>query len=580
MKVFIRTLITRDVAKVNKKDQAEIRKKAERIVKESGMQEQSDRERLIYELKVHQIELELQNEELKESQLELQKNRKLFESFFEMAPIGYFILDKEGVIHDVNYVGAKILKTGRKYLYQKPFVVFLPKIYHKIFFDHIKKTIESGEKLPIELQLTDRSGDKLWVHLETVLSSLGDKKDHILTAVLDMTERKKMEEDILFAREEAIKANKVKSMFLANMSHEIRTPMNGILSMSELALNTPLEPDQKKYLEAVYNSAQSLLTIVNDILDFSKIEADKVELHNENFDIEQLLNELYQLFSSQISGKNISLDFHRKNGDVKHLFADISKIRQILINLLSNAVKFTKEGSITLNTSLQELSERERYLLRIEVQDTGIGISKDKIKSIFDSFTQIDNSYRKEYQGTGLGLTISKRLADIMGGDIQVESREGGGSSFILTVPVSPAQPEKEEDKGTESPSRVKKSNILIAEDNAINILYLQTLLEKEGHNVTCVYDGNEALTKIKENSYDLILMDISMPHMDGISATKIIREGKMNGTKADIPIIAITAHAMQSEKEVFKEAGVTDFIFKPFSRTIVLNKIKEYIGR
>jgi PAS domain S-box-containing protein len=569
------------VAKVNKKDQAEMRKKAEQIVKDSGLQEKNDRERLIYELKVHQIELELQNEELKESQLELQKSRKLFESFFEMAPIGYFILDKEGVIQDVNYVGAKLLKTGRKYLYQKPFVVYLPETYHKIFFDHMNKTLESGEKLAIELHLTDRNGEKLWVHMETALSSLSEKKDHILTAVLDMTERKKMEEDILFAREEAIKANKVKSMFLANMSHEIRTPMNGILSMSELALNTALEPDQKKYIEAVYHSAQSLLTIVNDILDFSKIEAEKVDIHNENFAVDRLLDELYQLFFSQMSGKDIALEFHREDGPVRHLFGDLSKIRQILINLLSNAVKFTKEGSITLKSSLKALDDKDRYLLRIEVRDTGIGISKDKIKSIFNSFTQVDNSYRKEFQGTGLGLAISKRLAEIMDGDIQVVSDEDKGSRFILSVPVSAAHPSGEAHAGThETPEPAEKSNILIAEDNAINILYLQTLLEKEGHSVTSVYDGNEALTKIKENSYDLILMDISMPHMDGVSATKKIREGEMNGTKNGIPIIAITAHAMQSEKDAFKEAGITDFIFKPFSRSVILKKIKEYTGR
>jgi PAS domain S-box-containing protein len=558
---------------------AEIRRKAEAQVAQQGLVHADQHERVLYELKVHQTELEMQNDELQKSQRELENSRRQYETLFEHAPIGYFVFSESGGIIEVNHFGAEMLGSDRKYLHRKPFVVFLPQENHSVFFDHLHGVFESGDRQSCEMQIKRRDGSVLWGRFESRLRESADSELQCLTAVLDITDRKRMEDDLILAREEAEKANRAKSVFLANMSHEIRTPMNGVLTMSELALSTDLSKEQREYVEAVHSSAHSLLEIINDILDFSRIEADKLSIANAQFRIPEVLDALDDLFAPMARAKGLLLKIPEPEDPTREYLGDKNRIRQILVNLLGNAIKFTDQGEIALSLTIEPV-EGNRSVLNFAVSDTGVGIPDSMQPRIFESFTQADSSYNKEFAGTGLGLTISRKLAELMGGSLRFESSTGNGSTFFLSVPVTV---ERRQSPTTAVPCPTDKvgnntGRILVAEDNAINVLVLRAILEKAGHEVTCVSNGVDAIKNISRGHYDLVLMDISMPGKNGIEATREIRSGVMTEIDTEIPIVAITAHAMKGDRERFLEVGMNDYIAKPFSRGAVLGKVEELL--
>ena len=565
---------------LSKKNKAEIRRKAEALIRKQQLEEGTPEQELIYELKVHQAELEMQNDELQKSQSELEKSRRQYEALFEHAPIGYFVFNEEGGIVEANDFGARMLGADRKYIHRKPFVVFLPQENHSLFFAHIQRVFEERTQQSCEMQIVSRDGRTLWGRFESRIRESEASDILCLTAIVDITERKRMEDDIILAREEAIKANRAKSMFLANMSHEIRTPMNGVLAMSELALSTNLGDEQREYIEAVHASAHSLLAIINDILDFSRIEADKLEISRSRFRVSEIIDSITDLFAPLAKEKGLKLLVSEPPDGDREFIGDKNRIRQILVNLLGNGVKFTDAGSVTVSVDTEPI-EDTKHRLTFAVADTGVGIPKHEQHRIFESFTQADSSYNKQYGGTGLGLTISRRLAQLMGGTVRFESTEGKGSTFYLDVPV---EAERSEPVAVEEPAPPPVATtgptgrVLVAEDNAINVLVLRAILEKAGHTVTCVSNGNDAVKSLARGAYDLVLMDISMPGKNGIDATKEIRSGRVDGIDPHTPIVAITAHAMKGDRDRFLGAGMNDYIAKPFSRGTVLAKVEEYL--
>ena len=383
-------------------------------------------------------------------------------------------------------------------------------------------------------------------------------------------------------RRRAMAASEAKSAFLANMSHEIRTPMNGIIGLAEALSNEPLTPDQQRYADTIRSSGEILVTLINDILDFSKIEAGQLTIEKKPVDLTRLAGDITELLSRTAHEKGLALNKELPY-DLPVVMGDPTRLRQILINLVGNAVKFTEEGGVTLQTRFDETPDGVTVVF--EVRDTGIGIPEDKQEEIFSPFAQAEESTTRRFGGTGLGLTITRRLVTMMGGDLTLRSVVGEGSIFTVSLPMAHAEMTPEasaasEESTTDAAPIESAWRLLVAEDNQVNRMVLETLLRETPWSIVFAGNGEEAVALAKAEDFDLILMDISMPVLDGLGATEQIRAWEADEGRTPTPIIALTAHAIAGDKERFLAAGMNDYLTKPIRGDELIAGVKRWAGQ
>jgi PAS domain S-box-containing protein len=469
-------------------------------------------------------------------------------------------------------------------------------------------------ELPVyecQLRIRHKNGQYVWVlDRGQVIERSPDTSPLMMFGTrTDISAQKQVEEDLLTmnqrlqeATRRAERANIAKSEFLANMSHEIRTPMNGVIGMTELLLNGQLSPEQRQYVEVVRSSGESLLSLINGILDLSKLEAGRLVLDNIDFSLQQLAAELTETMGLRAKAKGLTFSCTIAT-DIPHwLHGDRERLRQVLVNLVDNAIKFTTSGTVTVRACLLGHTERD-FSIEITVSDTGIGIRQDKLATLFDKFTQADASTTRKYGGTGLGLAISKQIIELMGGHISVRTEPGKGSRFRFTAklegvpqaqwPASSANELVEVPPATvrlrnvpkpaglaelSLPARVRKPQILVAEDNLTNQVVFRAILQKLGCEVQIVSNGKEAIEALLISTFDLVFMDVQMPEMDGFDATREIRAGQTGLSNRVIPIVAITAHAMQGDREACLRSGMNDYVSKPVSGAVLAEVLARWV--
>ncbi len=457
---------------------------------------------------------------------------------------------------------------------------------HPDDLDHVIETHErffrdEDPVFEVEYRLRHKDGSYRWIlGRGACLRDETGRPYRMAGSHTDMTRRKQIEAELSRAKEDAERASKAKSEFLANMSHEIRTPLNGVLGMTELALLNEPAPPIREYLQMAKESGQNLMAIINDVLDLSKIEAGRIEILRRKFSLRELLDSTIKPLALVAKAKGLRV-FHAVDTETPDdLVGDPGHLRQILTNLIGNAIKFTDRGTVTASMAAEEVdSQAGRVILKTVVKDTGIGIPEAVHGEIFRSFNQGATSSHANYGGTGLGLTISRELVEMMGGRIWVESQPGQGSAFHFTVELSLAHEEPPSPEEPASPPPVKDKpslRILLAEDNRINSLFAVHLLEKMGHRARPVENGRQALAALREERFDLVLMDVRMPEMDGAETTRRIRSGEA-GDPA-IPIVALTAYALQGDRERFLAAGMDDYVSKPLD-SAELELVLERVG-
>ena len=488
------------------------------------------------------------------------KKGAFFKAVVEDGSDIIFIINYEGEIQYVNSSVRETLGYLPKSLIGKNFFHYISPptlISFKETFRKIKKKVYQES---IEFQFLCKNGTYKFLEFNSINLKQKEKIEGFILDCRDITERKRDAEELQ-------RAQKAKEQFLANISHEIRTPINGIAGMATLLSQHPTEAEQKIYLNAITSAADNLKVIINDILDLASIESGKLKFEKIGFKLNYVLQSNFSTFNHLAREKNIQLTLVLEPEVDQVFLGDPVRLNQILTNLISNAIKFTHAGMVSIRCSLSK-QEKKKYYIKFDVTDTGIGIPSDKLTTIFESFSQADASVTRKYGGTGLGLTIVKQLIGLQGGTISVRSKIGNGSTFTFILPYVKGDIKALNpiifNHGNAAVKSFNGLKVLLVEDNNINQLYSNSILKTWGCFVSIAENGLEAVEKVKDQSFDIILMDIQMPIMDGFEATKIIRS--LSKPKNLLPIIALTANATQKDKEKCMEEGMDECIAKPFT--------------
>ena len=499
------------------------------------------------------------------------KKGLFYKSVVEEGSDVIFIVNYEGLILYCNN-SVRDLGYRDSGLIGKNFFDFIEPSILPNFKIEFKKCTKRRFSESVEFQFKCKDKSYKFFEFNSINLKQKDELEGLILDCRDISQRKK---DAL----ELLRAQKTKELFLANISHEIRTPINGIAGMADLLSQNPSADDQTLYLKAIKTAAENLKVIINDILDLASIESGKLKFEKINFHLDETIRSLVDTFRLQSQEKGILLEYKMDSKIPGVFIGDPVRLNQILINLISNALKFTHQGSIKISVSIEQIKEKD-YYLKFEIKDTGIGIPKSKLKTIFESFSQADASVTRKYGGTGLGLTIVRQLVQLQHGTIKVSSEENEGSTFTVVMPYKIGIKDLQVTKGRSALNKtlqLKNASILLVEDNDINRLYAGSILKMWGCPFDTAENGEVAIEKYKNSHFDLILMDIQMPVMDGFETTKVIRQ--WSNEKSKIPIVALTANATQRDIDKCISLGMNDCLTKPFTQEDLLKVLDKYLG-
>ncbi len=511
---------------------------------------------------------------------DLQSARDEYRALYVNAIEGLFRISGEGQLRSANPTLARLLGFDDVDALMEDYRDLIDRVFLKreAAQRFISELEENQLVNAFEAEGVRRDGTVFWMALTARLTVDPENGDYIDGSLIDISER--------IARDEADKqlqiaeaATQAKSEFLANMSHEIRTPMNAIVGFSRLALETELDRKQHEYLTSIRNAGENLVTLISDILDFSKIEAGKLTLEEHPYDPQEVLDEVGRLFRTDLRRKGLKFEVnnylsdHADFPDSGMVVGDPLRLQQVMVNLVGNALKFTEEGAISVQAEVEKAAPPNGLVLRFHVRDTGIGISNDQKSRLFESFEQAETSTTRRYGGTGLGLTICRRLVQLMGGEIDVSSQQGEGSDFTFTIKVfndiADSRPIRQDKRNRVRSGYLRGRRILVAEDNPINQQLASEFLRRIDAQVEIAANGREAVARITENTYDAVLMDIHMPELDGLEATRIVREQGI-----DIPIIAVSADALAERRGTALDAGCNGYVTKPIDFDTLLQEL------
>ena len=514
------------------------------------------------------------------AKLKMQKSEVKYRSIIENMDLGLMEVDNNGKILMVYDKFNEMLGYESGELIGKPANETLLVEGFKEVLEEEDANRKEGKNGVYEVKIKRKDGEEIWVLISG--APFYNEKGEVAGSIgvhYDITDRKKLEEELEIARRKAVKAQQAEKAFLANMSHEIRTPLNAIIGMSHLLMDTKLDEEQQDYLEALSSSTDILKSLISDILDISKIDAGSLDVQHKAFDIHKSIDQLITTFSLQVKDQEIAYTSEIDPKLDYMVYSDPQLLNQVLLNLLSNAQKFTKEGRVDLSVKIVD-ETAERVTLKFGVKDTGIGIYKEDLQIIFNEFKQANAEIRNKYGGTGLGLSISNQLTKLLGGELKVDSTVGQGSNFYFTLNLKKAKGKIETISaiGKIEKLDIENNKILIVEDNKMNLKYITSLLKKWKLEYEVCTNGQEACDLTDVKKFDLIFMDLQMPIMDGFEATQVIRS--RNNQNKGIPIVALTASTFLSKKRLALKAGMSDFLSKPFTPNQLFEMISKFLSK
>ena len=521
----------------------------------------------------------------KQAEQVIKESEKHFRLLYTDAPIAYQSLNAFGEFLDVNRRFTEITGYTVKDILGKPFVSILHPDCRNYFTNQFSRINAIGELKGIELRMLKKNSEEILVSFNSrMASSPAGSFQQVHCVFHDITKERDTENAIIKAKEAAEMANRSKSEFLANMSHEIRTPLNGIMGMMQLLQSSDLEDEQIKYVRMAIQSSRRLTSLLSDILDLSRVEAGKLNIGYDTFDLVDVLHQLREMYSPVASQSGVELILNINSNVPRYVMGDAVRLQQVFTNMLGNSLKFTDQGNITIDAYKLPVSKEGTVKILFSISDTGIGIPEEKIKELFVPFSQACEGYTRMHQGAGLGLSICKRLIRLMGGVISLESVENKGTTIYFTILFGDTDQECTTDlaKSDNSDLHQYPLRILLVEDEYISRLAAQRQMENFGCYVVSVENGLQALEKLKSDRFDALFMDVQMPVMDGIEATKRIRQGQVGDENKDVHIVAMTAYAMQGDKDIFYNVSMNDYLPKPVEikeLQTVLNRIRKEIS-
>jgi PAS domain S-box-containing protein len=513
--------------------------------------------------------------ERKQIEEKIQLSEKRYKDLFNYSQAMIGTHDLEGNILAVNPSFIETFGYTEEEVVGKNLKDFMMPEDQAAFGEMYLNSIHTNEKVKGLFRILNKSGKRVYLLYQNYkVSESSDADAYVIAFAQDVTDRIKIEKQLKEAKKITDETSKTKERFLANMSHEIRTPMNGIIGITSFLQKTELNEEQKNYLNIIDESAHDLLMIINDILDLEKVGTGNIQLEKIPFDVIAKTKTILKLFELNAMNKNVHIQFNNELGDNLCVAGDPTRFNQVMNNLISNAVKFTHEGKVIVQAVAEKETE-DTITIKYSVQDTGIGIDEDKLVKIFQPFTQAYPETTRKYGGTGLGLAITKNLVELHGGAIWVESKPRKGSTFYFTIPYSKCKEGQKQmlEKTNPIQNQLGQLNVLLAEDNEVNQLLSTSMLQHWGFTTKVACTGLEVMEYINNETFDIILMDIQMPEMNGYEATKAIRSHS-DSKKRNTPIIALTANALKSEEAKYEAAGMNGFLTKPFRETDLYNAI------